>query len=69
MTGGAGRYLAWGLDTLPQAEVQDEDHHNQAQAQLPARQAQVLNALTFMKMQHTPPVEGHTQTQTRKHSN
>lgn len=47
-------YLAGRLDTFPQAEVQDEDYHDQAQNQLPARPAQVLDTTTFMKIQHTP---------------
>lgn len=57
---GPGLYLSWGLDTFPQAEVKDEDHHDQAQGQLPSRQAQVLDTLTLMKMQHTSSAKGHT---------
>lgn len=55
--GGPGLYLPWGLDTFPQAEVEDEDHHDQTQGQLPARQAQVIDTSTLMEMQHTPSAE------------
>ncbi|TNN36184.1 hypothetical protein EYF80_053645 [Liparis tanakae] len=37
------------------AEVEDEDHDDQAQGQLPAGQAQVVDTPTLMEMQHTPP--------------
>lgn len=57
-----GPHLSWRLDTLPQAEVEDADDHDQAQGQVPAREAQVMDTSTLMKMQHTPPAEGHSQT-------
>lgn len=57
-----GPHLSWRLDTLPQAEVEDANNHDQAQGQVPAREAQVMDTSTLMKMQHTPPAEGHSQT-------
>lgn len=48
--GGSGFYLPWRLDTFPQAKVEDEDHHDQTQGQLPARQTQVMDPPTLMEM-------------------
>lgn len=57
-----GLYLSWRLDTFPQAEVEDADDHDQTQGQVPAREAQVMDTSTLMKMKHPPPAEGHSQT-------
>lgn len=55
--------LSWGLDTFPQAEVEDEDHHDETQGQLPARQAQVLDTSALMEVQHTSSADTNTDTQ------
>lgn len=43
-------HLSWRLDTFPQAEVEDADDHDQTQGQVPAREAQVMDTSTLMKM-------------------
>lgn len=55
----AGQYLPRRLDTFPQAEVEDEDHHHETQGQLPARQAEVIDAPTLMEVQDTPSAAGY----------
>lgn len=47
--------LSRGLDSLPQAEVQDEDNQNKAEGELPARKTQVIDASTLMNVQHPAP--------------
>lgn len=47
-------YLSRGFDSLPQAEVEDKDDHNKAEAKLPARRTQVIDAFTLMNVQHSP---------------
>lgn len=47
---GPGVYLSWGLDTFPKAEVEDKDHHDQTQGQVPARQAKVVDTPTLVEM-------------------
>lgn len=59
-------YLSWGLDTFPKAEEENKHHHNQTQAQVPARQAQVMNTPALMEMENTAstaaqPTHTHTQ--------
>lgn len=54
-------HLPRGLDALPQAEVEDADHHYQTQGQVPAGEAQVVDASALMEVQHAAPAEGHTQ--------
>lgn len=52
--GDVGQYLPRGLDTFPQAEVEDEDNQNQTQGQLPARQTQIVDSFTLVEMQYSP---------------
>lgn len=47
---GPGLYLSWGLDTFPKAEVEDKDHRDQTQGQVPARRAQVVDTPTLVEM-------------------
>lgn len=49
------------LDALPQAEVENADHHHQTQGQVPAGEAQVVDASALMEVQHATPAEEHTQ--------
>lgn len=43
-------YLPRGLDTLPETEVKQNNHHSQTGSQLPARTAQVINTMTVLNM-------------------
>lgn len=66
---GPSPYLPWGLDTFPKAEVEDEDHQDQTQRQVPTRHAQVLDTSALMEMQHTPSTDGHTCAHNKKNTN
>lgn len=45
-------HLSRGFDSLPQAEVEDEDNQNKADGELPARKTQVIDTFTLMNVQH-----------------
>ena len=45
-------YLSRGLDPLPEAEVEQHDHHRQAGSQLPARLSQVVDSSTVLDVEN-----------------
>lgn len=52
-------HLARGLDSLPQTEVKDDDDDSETGSELPARQAEVIDPRTVLKVQHTTPAAKH----------